>query len=154
MKYGEILDYRTKDKAVVGKKYILSDYLFFISNSPEDCAVCILAEVGENKNFPFLSEFGFHFQFAREIIEEEPKYRPYKDVAEMIEDFKKRTRLVTYDFCYPSIWIKSCDGFVSLITEFGFGCVWSSVHQVGISMKELFDSYTYLDGSPCGIKEE
>lgn len=87
-------------------------------------------------------------------IKPESKYRPYKDTDEMVEDFKKRARLVTYDFCRPSIWIKSCDGFVSLITEFGFGCVWSSVHQVGISMKELFERYTYLDGSPCGIKEE
>lgn len=81
------------------------------------------------------------------------KYRPYKNTDEMIEDYKRRARIVTYDFCRPSIWIKSCDEFVSLITEFGIDCVWRSVCQDGISMKGLFDCFTYLDGSPCGRKE-
>lgn len=154
MKYGKVLDFRTKDKAVVGKKYVYNNIFYKIANSPETCFIGVLERVRENEGLPFVFQDDYNHQFIREIIEEQPKYRPYKDTDEMVEDFKKRTRLVTYDFCYPSIWIKSCDGFVSLITEFGFGCVWSSVHQVGISMKELFDSYTYLDGSPCGIKEE
>lgn len=153
MKYGEILDFRTQDKAVVGKKYVLGEHLFQIATSPEDYDVRILAKVGEDKNFPFLSEKGFKYQFAREIIEEEPKYRPYKDTAEMIEDFKGRFNVGVPPYAMPMIWItykdiKDC----RLITGFMGNAVVFTASALG--MNDLYVRYTYLDGSPCGIKEE
>lgn len=153
MKYGEILDFRTQDKAVVGKKYVFGEHMFQIATSPEDYDVRILAKVGEDKNFPFLSEKGFKYQFAREIIEEEPKYRPYKNTDELKADFfkdcpdmGKRHR--------PAIWVVTLTGSEIQIEGFYDNCKEVLINGEYYSMQELFDCFTYLDGSPCGIKEE
>lgn len=149
MKYGEILDFRTKDKAVVGKRYFFSDILYNLIISPEDCTVKILGRVKEHARFPFEIGSNISFQFAREIIGEEPKYRPYKDTDEMVEDFKRRAEITTSEMSLPLIWVKSKKtDFRYLLSDFGT----ATVDAVGFS--DLLDDYTYLDGSPCGIKEE
>lgn len=154
MKYGEILDFRTQDKAVVGKKYVFSDVLYYISTSPENYDAGILAKVGKDENFPFLSQEGYTYQFAREIIEEKPKYRPYKDTYEMIADFSRRAGLSDSPLFSSSIWleekgtdecfliVKFCESKVFFVNDF--------YH----TMEEILNCFTYLDGSPCGIKEE
>ena len=88
-------------------------------------------------------------------IKLEPVYRPYKDTAEMIEDFKKRFNAKVPPYAMPMIWvrIKGDSDFAMLITEFGYSSVWCSVIQEGIPLKKLFEDYVYLDGSPCGMKE-
>lgn len=87
-------------------------------------------------------------------IKLEPVYRPYKDTAEMIEDFKKRFNAKVPPYAMPMIWvrIKGDSDFAMLITEFGYSSVWCSVIQEGIPLKKLFEDYVYLDGSPCGMK--
>ena len=104
------------------------------------------------------------------LVEEftENKFRPYKDPAEMIEDFKKRYNSYggwsgKYNPMYnPMIWIKSkATGFRHLVTDYGDNdncchcnksCIW--VGALPIMFKELCENYTYLDGTPCGIKED
>lgn len=86
-------------------------------------------------------------------IKPESKYRPYKDTEEMIEDFKKRFNAKVPPYAMPMIWVrnktfKDC----RLITVFRDKVVMIIVS--GEDMKELFKDYTYLDGSPCGMKEE
>lgn len=87
-------------------------------------------------------------------IKPEHTYRPYKDTEEMIEDFRKKVGMGKHELFLPSVWVKRKDDsdFAKLITEFGYSCVWLSINRVGISMSKLFQDYTYLDGSPCGIK--
>ena len=150
MKFGEILDFRTKDKAVIGKKYAFSDNLFRISNSPEGCSVNFLNKVEEGKNFPF-SDRWLGFQFIREIIEEEPKYRPYKDTNELKADFFKEDRLDISKRHRPAIWIVSSRGIERQIE--GFSSISVLINGVYYSMKELFENFTYLDGTPCGIMD-
>lgn len=153
MKYGEILDFRTKDKAVVGKKYVLSDIMFYISNSPENCHVGTLTEIEEYGDFPF-SDRAVSFQFAREIIEEGPKYRPYKDTAELKADFfedcpdmGKRYR--------PSIWVVSNLGSEYEISGFSNDGQRVFIYCAGgYTMENFFKDFKKLDGSPCGIKED
>ena len=88
-------------------------------------------------------------------IKPEEKYRPYKDTEEMIEDFRKKVGMGYPKLFLPSVWVKKkADGSRKLVTEFGFTCVWLSVDPVGITMSKLSQDYTYLDGSPCGMKEE
>ena len=103
------------------------------------------------------------------LVEEftENKFRPYSNPDEMIEDFKRRYN----SRCgwsgkdnpmYPMIWIKSkATGFRHLITDYGDDdncshCNKSSIWigTLPIKFKELYENYTYLDGTPCGIKEE
>ena len=98
----------------------------------------------------------------------ENKFRPYSNPDEMIEDFKKRYN--SYDvwsgkdnpMYNPMIWIKSkATGFRHLITDYGDDdncghcnkiCIW--IGTLPIKLKELYENYTYLDDTPCGIKEE
>ena len=106
------------------------------------------------------------FYLAEEFTEN--KFRPYKDSGEMIEDFKKRYN--SYDvwsgkgnpMYNPMIWIKSkATGFRHLVTDYGDddncshcnkSCIW--IGTLPIKFKELYENYTYLDDTPCGIKEE
>ena len=87
-------------------------------------------------------------------IKPEAEYRPYKNVMEMISDYCDRFKVdINKEIGCPFIWVKHSN-YVSLITEFGPACVWRSVCEDSITLGELFKAYTYLDGSPCGIKEE
>lgn len=86
-------------------------------------------------------------------IKPESTYRPYRDTEEMIADFKKRFNAKVPSYAMPMIWVrnktfKDC----RLITVFRDKVVMIIVS--GEDMKELFKDYTYLDGSPCGMKEE
>lgn len=89
-------------------------------------------------------------------VKPEEKYRPYNDTEEMIEDFRKKVGMGYPKLFLPSVWVKRKDGsdFAKLITEFGYSCVWLSINLAGITMSKLFQDYTYLDGSPCGMKED
>ena len=109
------------------------------------------------------SDFGL-FYLIKEP--EEEKFRPYKDTNEMIEDFKKRYNSYggwsgkENPMYSPLIRIKSkTTGFRHLVTDYSDdncghcnkSCIW--IGSLAIMFKELFDKYTYLDGTPCGIKE-
>ena len=88
--------------------------------------------------------------------EEEKKYRPYKSSAEMIADFIDRFNARCPIYREPSIWVKNkWSGGRFLITG-----IESSPYdgenvevQCGLHcVSGLFDTYTYLDGSPCGME--
>lgn len=154
MKYGEILDFRTKDKAVVGNKYAFTDILFNLEDSPEKCTIGVLVRVNENNKYPFTPEgYSYSYQFAREIIEEKPKYRPYKDTNELKADFFKDYPEMGKRY-RPAIWIVSSSGAELEISFFSKeGSYVLTNNACGHTMEDLFKNFTYLDGSPCGIKE-
>jgi len=82
-------------------------------------------------------------------IKPEEKYRPYNDSNEMVEDFKRRAGIATNEMFLPMIYIKSKDnGCRFLLNTFG------AISVDGILFCDLLDRYTFLDGSPCGIKED
>lgn len=86
-------------------------------------------------------------------IKPEPTYRPYKDTDEMIEDFKKRFNVEVPPYALPEIWVENKFSKVRrLIT--GFRVISVDIYDSEWSMNELFNRYTYLDGSPCGMKED
>lgn len=109
----------------------------------------------------FEDDFCLHSSFSREeceawaeehaflLKEQEPKFRPYKDTGEMIEDFKARFKVNVPPYAKPLIWLKSKDNnfHTILIQEYRATLV---VGEFLLEMKSLFDKYTYLDGSPCG----
>lgn len=102
------------------------------------------------------------------VEEPEKKPRPYSNPEEMIEDFKKRYNSYggwsgkDNPMYNPLIWIKSkATGFRHLVTDYGDNdncghcnksCIW--IGTLPIKFKELYERYTYLDGTPCGIKED
>ena len=100
----------------------------------------------------------------------EKHYRPFKDCDELVETYHKRTFTpVVVEELYnkklkkmyrPEIWVKSkAYGTENLITAFdndnesiGGSCVY--IQDIWIDMKELFDCFTFLDGSVCGKPEK
>lgn len=114
------------------------------------------------ENFRFLAEnlVGDDVSWNLFYLVEEPKekkYRPYKDTEEMIDDFFSR------EFSSRElIWIKTKNSKLKLkkaIFQFAENAVYvaSELGYVGIltlSMQQLLEEYTYLDGTPCGVEEE
>lgn len=82
---------------------------------------------------------------------EEKKFRPYKDTDEMIEDFSKRYKANVPSYGMPLIWLKSDFGNKFLIIAFTNDSV--KTDKGYCLLQEVFEKYTYLDGSPCGIEE-
>ena len=100
-------------------------------------------------------EPSWNWVISKYRIKPEEKYRPYKNADEMIADFKERFNVKVPSYSMPEIWVKNKTLKTrGHIYEFGL----HSVMMFGVgtrwSMDELFNGFTYLDGSPCGMKEE
>lgn len=79
-------------------------------------------------------------------IKPEPKYRPFKDAKECIEEMKKHE---------PFGWVKDKPGFgdkCSAITEVSISSIRRGV--TWFCTNEMFQYVTFLDGSPFGVKVE
>lgn len=111
---------------------------------------------GISTGFRFVADNGACFSlfyFVEEPGKEE--FRPYKDVDEMVEDFKKRFNVNVPPYEMPLIWIKTKDAdkkylivrFVSAVT------ICHNIEVYTLTFEDLAEAYTYLDGSPCGIEE-
>ena len=80
-------------------------------------------------------------------VKKEPKYRPYNDTNEMIADLKEHGRN-WFALSMPLIWVKNGNDEKYLITEYFDDSV--GLFSCNETLTELFEDYTYLDGSPCG----
>lgn len=88
------------------------------------------------------------------------EYRPFKDCKELIKHFLRILRIARrfygdYDFNLkiemPSIWVKNKNfGIKEMIIGFEEDVVF--LHRTNLTMEDLFNDYTFLDGSPCGIE--
>ena len=83
-------------------------------------------------------------------IKPEETYKPYKDCDEMIADFMERFNITVPPCTMPSIWVKS-NNDKEFITGFDDSNV--RINVTWYTLDDLFEDYTYLDGSPCGVKE-
>ena len=82
--------------------------------------------------------------------------RPYKDVGELVSDFKKRFDTHTPAYAMPLIWVKKECAAVAkkkLITAFNEEANLVSVDGEIYDMDGLYKDYIFLDGTPCGVKE-
>lgn len=73
----------------------------------------------------------------------EPTYRPYKDKDECFCDMHRHRHLVRHR-----------DGDYHLVVTITDGIVWLGNASVGIETKRLLEEFTFVDGTPCGVKEE
>ena len=89
------------------------------------------------------------------IVEKKPKYRPFKDIDELIATWQKMMGYKAKENTMPLIWVRSNDGTTVCISSFG------GKHTVGLSwfnteakdIREMFNNFTFLDGSPFGVSE-
>ena len=158
------------DEVKVGSKGFVADSLYELRTkvkAGEDrySIVEIVCINDETKNTRFCIENDGPESFHLFYLVEEPKekkFRPYKNTDEMVEDFKKRYNSYggwsgkNNPMYSPLIWIKK--GTVKnsyLITRFSEKKVTFILECSIYSMPlyALFEDYTYLDGSPCGIEE-
>ena len=109
----------------------------------------------------------FTSEYALFYLVEEPekkKLRPYRDTDEMVDHFCRHFNLIPQEHCLPRIWIKGKpeDRYRDEILEVIGFYKKSNTVVVGRScddeneftLDELFMHFTYLDGSPCGVKGE
>ena len=160
------------DEVKVGSKGFVADNLYGLKTKVEAgedtySIVEIACINDETKNTRFCIENDGPESFHLFYLVEEPKekkFRPYKNTDEMVEDFKKRYN--SYGgwsgkdnlMYYPLIWIRPKTGKnMYLITRFAinnnevtFTCD-SSCYS--LNLNRLFDEYTYLDDSLCGVEE-
>ena len=78
MKFGEVLTYETKHKAVIGNYYLFSDcyaYLLKIRSGlmENDKTLLKLNKVGDGIEYPFESSCGMDYDFALEILDSDDK---------------------------------------------------------------------------------
>ena len=90
-------------------------------------------------------------------IKEEPKYVPYENTEELIEDFCKRSGAKRSPMGEPFIWLKEKNSTTKRLVIAHFDKHISTQFCNSFdtwSMNGLFDNFTYLDGSPIGKKIE
>lgn len=83
-------------------------------------------------------------------IKPEKKYRPYENTDEMIADWSRRFRVVNWSvYSMPLIWLKRKDGGSKvLVCDFYKYALGTRAEFFHIDV--ALESFTYLDGSPCG----
>ena len=76
-------------------------------------------------------------------------YRPYRDTDELIEDWRTRFNKIFATNSMPLIWVMSrMTSLRTLVTGYNqYSVVFNGTR---VDFRDLFDNYTYLDGSPCG----
>lgn len=84
----------------------------------------------------------------------EPHYRPFKDTDELIKVWGEKAKATPPVLDMPYIWVRSKFNKAHkgcLITNF-FG-IYVLMNNQQCFLSRLFDEYTFLDGSPCGVEE-
>lgn len=147
------------DKVKVGSKGFFSDDLASLKNMVKTDAQINLYVVKEimGTGFParFVADYGSWHLF---YLVEEPKentYRPYANTKELFEDFKERIKMYgvespSYSMTPPAIWVKDKNDIPYLFII--YSAYQGAVGTATKTVDELFEEFTYLDGSPCGKK--
>lgn len=91
-------------------------------------------------------------------VKEEPKYRPYKNIEELFNDWAEKTHSIPANmekYVRPLIWVKKecCGDYYEglIILYYPNGQI--KIGEQIFNLAELFYNFTFLDGSPCGKKE-
>lgn len=78
--------------------------------------------------------------------------RPFEETAELILHYQQHFNTVCRPYAEPLIWVKKKYGEARFLIT-GFDILVVHLEGSFIDMKELFENYTFLDNSPCGILE-
>lgn len=86
------------------------------------------------------------YAYVKYRIKPEPKYRPFKNVEECWNEMQKHQ---------PFGWIKSKKGFDCQLINGMFENEYITIGQSkDWDLDSLMDCYTFVDGTPFGVKEE
>lgn len=157
------------DQIKIGSKGYFSDVLMYLKDAVEQEQGEKYGEIAEIKNGTYAARFKMKDDYCYGLfypVEDSKKteYRPYDDVNEMIDHFCSHFNLVSSTYSLPHIWVKGKSeskykdeiaqavGFYKNNVNIGRPCN-AKDNFTMYTLHELFDYFTYLDGTPCGIKE-
>lgn len=89
-------------------------------------------------------------------VKPEKKWRPFKNIKELKDTWHKCAGLCEPPPLFePMIWVrdKKRPDITRLITGFNGGINSGALAGSWNSLEALFDDYTFLDGTPCGVEE-
>ena len=163
-------------EGAIGKECYFSDYpkklLDSARNNSSGYLDCLTNIIKEGV-CPFVDKKGSGWILI--IIKKEepkPKFVPFESIEEFLTDYFKsvaNSECIQKTISSTGIWLKHNDAFLLVVEIWNKGVVigdinmqtteieedeYLTVHGV-TKWKELFEDYTFLDGSPCGkeVKE-
>ena len=141
----------------VGDKVILANDLDTLRKKVvnDRSITCINRIAPEEYEYRFYGKNNAEFSILAYLVEraEEKKYRPYKDTAEMLADYKKRFYIDCPNYEMLLIWLRIKINLAEyLVTSFcGEKIEISDSYEY---LEDVLRRFTYIDGSPCGVEEE
>lgn len=153
-------------ESIIGKEVYFSDVpIYCIDRANKNYNASILREVRENYAVPFFIEAssGCMLNYACIIPKKEeskPKYVPFENQKEFVRAYQKFRESIKYDtfennLADYGIWVKNKNGIsCAMVLE-----IWDEGVALGgetqsIYWRDLFEYYTFPDGSPCGKLKE
>ena len=153
-------------ESIIGKEVYFSDVpIYCIDRANKNYNAGILREVRENYAVPFFIETssGCMLNYACIIPKKEeskPKYVPFENQKEFVRAYQKFKESIKYDtfennLADYGIWVKNKNGIsCAMVLE-----IWDEGVALGgetqsIYWRDLFEYYTFPDGSPCGKLKE
>ena len=90
-----------------------------------------------------------------EKTKEKATYRPFKSCDELVYYWEReKVGYSVNPLQMIDIWVKhKVDGRRRMIVGFGANFVEVGVKAKPITLERLYETYTFLDGGPCGVKE-
>lgn len=130
-----------------GDKVICADDLAMLKDLVEqDREGGTIANILDRNAFRFMTNTGEIAAFAYLVERGAEKWRPFKDIDELEGAWVRKTNTK------PLIWVKGKTSHTILnIDAFCEDAIY--VGDEWLKMPGLFESYTFLDGTPCGVKE-
>lgn len=150
------------DELKAGDKVLVDDTVAGLRAQVEGKANAVVLQDIDHDGMKFRFTACHYHHLLAYLVERaaEKKWRAYKDCDEMIADYKRRAEMNDKDgiglprnpMWHPQIWVKRKDddsmNLITYITEREV-----TVHGMVQNLDTLHNSFTYMDGSPCGIEE-
>ena len=125
------------------------------ANCNEKKFLRVLECIKPEEDNPF---YDYNYGFPCIIVkkEEPKKYVPFETLDEFIESYKKSEERITYSntrdyIASCGMWLRfNNDDVMCAVTEIWADGVFLGHDHMKIKWEELFNFYTFMDGSPCG----
>ena len=147
-------------KNCIGKEVYFSDNIRMClcrANNDINGFMGILNEINENDHYPFKVNDTCYAVIITKKVEPKPEYIPFSNPDEFIDAYisnldKRMDIGAIHKLDKFGMWIKYKDDYV-LVTYIEQSGI-NSGTELASDWQDLYDNYTFLDGTPCGkIKE-
>lgn len=147
------------DEIKLGSEGYFADNIYYLQQAVQHDDKERFGKVVDIKDigtgFRFVADNGLCFSLFYFIeVQEENKFRPFKNTDDMITEFCRRSgKLLQFSTIDPPvIYFKNKISGRSYIMS-AFDCHLVKICHETYDMVDLFNNFTFNDGSPCGIEE-